>query len=214
MISNNSKSNKPDIFFGGGSTQLSGGGSIPLYMAKSPLLFGGGSTPLSIEKSHQHSVEKSYPLSGGGSTSSEKDIPKNDLEEGFKIGFNDGYVKGLEARNKSDKSSFDNGYVSCYMKHVLFEKICLFDIPSLVSSILVNNDKNIEISIKGIINNSFLHILSISVVFDDSLTYIVNAYECSINNGERTNLYEKIYFDMDNFIIFLSDKINEYLNSS
>ena len=196
MISGGSKSSNPDLFFGGGSTLLSGG--------RFSQLSGEESTPLYIAKS--------TPLFGGGSTSSEKDIPKNDLEEGFKIGFNDGYDEGLKAKNESDKSSFNDGYISCYMKHVLFEEMCKFNIPSLVSSVLVN--KNIEISIKGIINNSFLHVLSISVLFDDSLTYIVNAYECSLNDGDRTNLYEKIYFDMDNFIIFLTDKINEYLNSN
>lgn len=209
MISDSSKSSEP-LFFGGGSNSVSEERSTPLYMGKSPPVFGGGSDTCSIRKS--------YPLSGGGSTSSKKDTPedtpKNDLEEGFKIGFNDGYIKGIQDRNKSSVSSFNSGYITCYMKHVLLPEINTFTIPSLVSSELVNNE-NIEISVKGIINNSFLHVLSISVVIDDSsLTYIVNAYECTPNNGDRTILYEKIYLDIDNFIIFLSDKINEYLNSN
>ena len=155
-------------------------------------------------------------ISGGSSTKSKycdkkhKNIPKEKKYEynEFQRRFNE----GLKICDASYVSSFNDGYISCYMKCMLLPQIInKFTMPSLVFSELDSDGKNVEVSIKQLTCNSFLHILSITVILGDNMTYMVKAYKYTPYKGKREFLHETTHLDMDNLFSFLAQQINLYL---
>jgi hypothetical protein len=133
-------------------------------------------------------------------------LPLNDLESGYTIGFAEGLKQG---RQNGDVSSFNDGFISCYMKYVLLPEISnMFTIPNLVSSELSSDGKNININIK---DNSCSHILSITVIRGDSMTFIVKEYKYTLNTGKGNVLQETTDLDMNCLFSFLNKQITPHL---
>jgi hypothetical protein len=141
--------------------------------------------------------------------SSKDNNPKlgsNDIESGYTIGFADGLEKG---RNEIDGPSFNDGFISCYMKYVLLPEISKsFTIPILLSSELSSDGKNININIK---DNSCSHILSITVIRGDSMTFIVKEYKYTPNSGKGNILHETTDLDMNSLFSFLTKQIRDHI---
>ena len=146
-------------------------------------------------------------------------LSSNDLESGYTIGFQEGLEQGLkqgleqglEQGRQDGDASFNDGHISCYMKHVLLPKISnSFTISNLVSSELSSDGKNIIINIKNIEDDSHSHILSITAVGVDSTTFIVNVHKYTFRNGNRTFLHETTHLDFNSLLNFLTTQIDRY----
>lgn len=153
-----------------------------------------------------------------GSSENNLKLSSNDLESLYSIGFKDGLEQGLEkGRQNGDASSFNDGWISCYMQNVLLKDLygikLIKDLESnkIIKVEISRDGKNIDINIKNTRDDSDLHILSITLVRNDSKTFIVNAHKLTFRNGNREFLHETTHLDFDSLLEFLITQINRYV---